>query len=223
MGVDADPFPMGLSTNMVSFNMRGMPRKSPKPKVSLGEPSRHAQGPVYENSTLEEEAGRPHRVMKVEQWPSRWNKPIMEIKKFFQPRCSMVCNECGQTVELARPQLRSVVIRTPEGRLDQRLDIQGRLIVFSRLQSGRDEGGRYISEPVASSSLERRPMAVKPKNTPPDEWFRAEHPKFPCTKSTFVQVAETALPGSGRPPETLKKSQAWGRSQRKVNMKAQDL
>ncbi|XP_058202578.1 uncharacterized protein LOC131317013 [Rhododendron vialii] len=49
MGVDANPFPSGLSTNMVSFNMRGMPRSSPRHKICLGEPSRQAWSPVRED------------------------------------------------------------------------------------------------------------------------------------------------------------------------------
>ncbi|XP_058216189.1 uncharacterized protein LOC131327177 [Rhododendron vialii] len=45
MRVDGNPFPSGLSANMVSVNMRSMPRTAPRPKVSLGAPSRVAFKP----------------------------------------------------------------------------------------------------------------------------------------------------------------------------------
>lgn len=40
VGVDSNPFPSSLSTNMVSLNFRGVPKHTPRPKISLGEPSR---------------------------------------------------------------------------------------------------------------------------------------------------------------------------------------
>lgn len=47
MGVDANPFPAGLSTNMVSANMRGMPKSAPRTKISLGTPSRESMKVDY--------------------------------------------------------------------------------------------------------------------------------------------------------------------------------
>lgn len=40
MGLDGNPFPSGLSTNMVSVSTRGMPRTVPRQKISLEAPSR---------------------------------------------------------------------------------------------------------------------------------------------------------------------------------------
>ncbi|KAF7142702.1 hypothetical protein RHSIM_Rhsim05G0025700 [Rhododendron simsii] len=143
----------GLSTNMVSFNMRGMMRSSPRPKISLGEPSQQSRRPVYEDPSSEEESKRPRHVSKSEQRPSRWSRPTSEIKKVFQPRCSLVCNECGQTVKPTRPQLKSIVVRPHEDRPDQWQETNQRPSIFSHLQSRQASGKKpQRSDRMATTS-----------------------------------------------------------------------
>lgn len=186
MGVDSNPFPSSLSTNMVSLNLRGMPRHTPRPNISLEEPSRPTRRPTYDEPTFKEEFMPPPHC-RIKQWPSRWSRPVSEIKKLFKPRCSLVCDECGQKVESGRPQLKSVVVRQPESRPKQnspnrQQQEERRLSVFCRLQPALNGDQRDTYKYEASTSSTRRPRAVKPKNLPSNEWCRVKHPKFPAKR-----------------------------------------
>lgn len=121
-------------------------------------------------------------MSKTEQRPSQWSRLTSEIKKVFQPRCSLVCNESGQTVKPTRPQLKSIVVRPREDRPNQWQETHRCSSVFSRLQLCQANDRRHNGEFEASSSVERRPRIVKPRNTSPDKWFRVEHPKFPAVR-----------------------------------------
>ncbi|KAI8551109.1 hypothetical protein RHMOL_Rhmol06G0159600 [Rhododendron molle] len=93
MGVNGNPFPSGLSTNMVSVNMRGMPRTAPKQRISLGAPSREVHksslgrywDPYYEKRDF-----RTEWVRRFEKQNSWWSKPT-GVKKPERSACSMIC------------------------------------------------------------------------------------------------------------------------------------
>ncbi|KAH7851499.1 hypothetical protein Vadar_012534 [Vaccinium darrowii] len=191
--VDKNLFLGGLSTNMVSVNMRGLPRTTPRAKISLGAPSREAKRSGYEDYESEDEYRPLNRPLFQQQRPrqqqqqwSRWTRPTPEIRKSPRPRCSLTRNECGQRIDSQRLQAKDKAVNyypsRPRG-LSQERKVgppEKHFSVFSRLTTGLENVQEDLCKLSMTAPNQGRRRTVKPRITPPDEWYRVEHPKFPA-------------------------------------------
>ncbi|KAH7855667.1 hypothetical protein Vadar_027466 [Vaccinium darrowii] len=192
LGVDKNPFPGGLNTNMVSVNMRGLPRTTPWAKISLGGPAREAKRSGYEDYESEDEYkpfNRPlfqqQRPRQQHQW-SRWSRPAPEIRKSPRPRCPLTCNKCGQRIDSQRSQVKDKAINyypsRPQGLSQERKvgPLEKHFSVFSRLTTGLENVQEDLCKLRITAPNQGRRRTVKPRITPPHKWYKVEHPKFPA-------------------------------------------
>ncbi|KAI8550834.1 hypothetical protein RHMOL_Rhmol06G0138500 [Rhododendron molle] len=130
MGVDGNPFPSGLSTNMVSVNMSGMPRTALRQKISLGAHSRevHKYSPDrYWDPYYDERDVRTEWVRRFERQNSWWSRPT-GVKKPERPTCSMVCTECGHHANPSKSTLKSIIVGRTEPRTEEPPRSKGRRV-----------------------------------------------------------------------------------------------
>ncbi|KAH7840241.1 hypothetical protein Vadar_014620 [Vaccinium darrowii] len=141
LGVDKNPFLRGLNTNMVSVNMRGLPRTTPRAKISLGASSREINRSRYEDYESEEE----YRPL---------NRPLFQQQRHRQHQ-----QWSRQRIGSQRSQAK-----------DKAVDYYPSL--------------KNVQEDLCKLSItapnQGRRRTVKPRITPPDEWYRAERPKLPA-------------------------------------------
>ena len=189
MGVDKNPFPNSVPCNMVSLNMHGAPRSTPRPKLQLGAPKKPSKGRWrdYEGESDDEGLRDPRpkkpdfNKLKRNLFAEGYDKPSMEIQKKYAPKCALVCTQCGQPVKATDPQIEVITMVDPkESAREKRSTPKSEQSVFSRLKTDRRPELNYRPEYEyeASSSRDRSRM-VKPRIPEPDKWTRVEHPKFP--------------------------------------------
>ncbi|KAF7150804.1 hypothetical protein RHSIM_Rhsim02G0050900 [Rhododendron simsii] len=149
MGVDGNPFPSGLSADMVSVSTRSMPRTIPRPKVSLGAPSRAAFRPEanrYWDPYYEEDL-----TPEGERVPSR---PVLK------------------SIIVGRTEFKLEEIRGPKEKLVRRES------VFNKIQPGVIEIEDELNNLRISAPSRGKPRIVKSPVIPPNKWQKVEHPKF---------------------------------------------